>query len=456
MKWRRLAVAAALLLVAGILLADRFGPTEADEVPQGRREVVFWHFWGGPYREVVEDIVARFNASQDEHFVRAIAMPGKNLDLKFFLSVAGQDPPDVLNQDDPVVADFAHRDILTPLDELASPQEYTRLEGWMFPAARKLASYDGRLYALCNGLDIRALFYDETLLSEHGFEPPRTLAELDRIAHALTPPAEDGPRERFGYLPDPRRLWAWGVVFGGRFYDPETGEVTVDSEPIVRALEWMESYRERYGADALSAFRKGDQSLTGASSPLLQGRYAMLMDGQWRVAEIAQVQAAARAAGREVHEYGVVPLPPPPGGREEAGWVNGNFFIVPRGSNNPEGAWEFMKFWSGFGGHEAEAARIAAAGGWIPASEAVVEQPAFQAYLEEYPDFATFVELAGSPNQVPTPSVPGAPRFYDEVVRVAESTLYRPDPPPPREALRTAAERIRRHLQEARRSVPGE
>ncbi len=42
--------------------------------------VVFWHFWGGRDRSVVEDVVARFNASQDRYFVRAVAMPGNNLD----------------------------------------------------------------------------------------------------------------------------------------------------------------------------------------------------------------------------------------------------------------------------------------------------------------------------------------------------------------------------------------
>ena len=31
----------------------------------------------------------------------------------------------------------------------------------------------------------------------------------------------EGRVTRFGYLPDPRRLWAWGIVFGGSFFDLE-------------------------------------------------------------------------------------------------------------------------------------------------------------------------------------------------------------------------------------------
>ncbi len=136
-------------------------PGAGEPLPPGRREVIFWHFWGGHDRQVVEQIVARFNASQNEHFVRAIAMPGSNVDLKLFLGVAGGQPPDVVNQDDPIVADWAARGALTPLDELAAPGESESLDTWLVPAAQALGSYRGRRYALCNGLDVRALYYDQ-------------------------------------------------------------------------------------------------------------------------------------------------------------------------------------------------------------------------------------------------------------------------------------------------------
>lgn len=442
------ALVAAVLLAAVGLLAMREDHDPRDQVPAGRSEVVFWHFWGGKDRPVVEAIVDRFNAAQSDYFVRAIAMPGNNLDLKFFLSVAGADPPDVINQDDPIVADWAHRGALVPLDELATSGEVAELREWLFPAARALAEYDGRLYALCNGLDVRALYYNADILDEFKLTPPRTIAELDHAALVIAPPDSPPPRARYGYLPDPRRIWSWGIVFGGEFYDGAADEVTVDSPEIVSALDWMASYSRRYGADQVARFRKGDQALPGAAFPLLEGRYAMIMDGQWRVAEIAAVERAARERGAKPPHYGVVPLPAPPGGRENAGWVNGNFFVVPRGARNPSGAWAFMKFWSGFGGHEFEAARSCAAGGWIPASRRVVEEPEFQDHLRRSPLFAQFVELAASPNQRPTPAIVGAQYLQDEVIRAAEDSLYKLTPPD--EALRAAQRRVQAR-QEAER-----
>jgi ABC-type glycerol-3-phosphate transport system substrate-binding protein len=59
--------------------------------------------------------------------------------------------------------------------------------------------------------------------------------------------------------------------------------------------------------------------------------------------------------------------------------------------------------------------------------------------------FATFVELAGSPNQVPTPAVPGAQFFQDEIIRAAEDAMYKLTPPD--EALKNATRRVQARLE---------
>ena len=419
--------------------------------PDVREEVVFWHFWGGRDRPIVEQIVARFNDSQDRYRVRAIALPGSNLDLKFFLSVAGGDPPDLMNHDEPIVADWAHRDVLTPLDELADADEIARLSEWLFPAARQLGTYVGRLYALCNGLDIRALYCNKTLLNEHNLPLPKTPADLDHIAETIAPANGETGRQRMGYLPDPRRIWAWGIAFGGEFANPQAKEpaaiITADSPAIVAALEWMAGYSRRYGPSEVAAFRSGEQALTGASFPLLANRrYAVMMDGQWRVRDLAEAQSAAATRGETMDEFVVTPLPYPPGGRPDAGWVNGNFFVVPKQARHKKGAWEFMKFWVGFEGQAAAAAQACAEGGWIPPAQAIVDEPAYQEALVERPLLKEFVRLAGSANQRPVPALPIASLYNQQVIQAAQAVLYRGEDP--HEALSRAAERVRARLRE--------
>lgn len=410
--------AAYAFAAGGIIIwaAMTLSTARQDRVPAGRERVVFWHFWGGAERQAVRDVVARFNRAQDRYWVVEVPVPGQNLDMKFYMALAGGECPDVLNQDEQIIAQWADRGVLLPIEELtADESQYRALLEWLNPAARKIGTYEGRLYALCNAIDIRAMFYRTEAL--HGLPPPQSIAELDRIAKR-----HSGDPARIAYLPDDRRLWAWGVVFGGEFYDEAADRVTANHPRIVAALEWMVSYTRFHGLQKVRAFRSINRE-AGAGSKLLDGRYGLMMDGQWRVAELDAARNADLAAGRPPLDYGVVPLPCPPGGRRHAGWVNGNFFVVPRACRNPLGAWEFMKFWSGFGGNEREAAITAAAGGWIPASRRVVEQPEFQSYLERHPNFRLFVELGDSPHQYPTPPLPVQAYFFERVNLAAEEAL---------------------------------
>ncbi len=447
------------LLAISLVVVVGCGQELEVEYPD-REEVVFWHFWGGRDRPIVQRVVQQFNASQDQYVVRAIAMPGTNLDLKFFLSVAGNDAPDLLNHDDPVVADWAHRGVLTPISELATEAQLQRLQTWLFPAARKLGTYQGKLYALCNGLDIRALYCNQTLLEEYGLNLPKSLSDLDRIAETIAPTEAGSHRKRMGYLPDPRRLWSWGIAFGGNFADLEEAgaqdKITADAPEIVAALSWMASYSRRYGPSQVAAFRSGEQALTGTKFPLLANRrYAVVMDGQWRVRDIAEAYEAhpnqPQPAGQKTEigagdRFAVVPLPAPSGGRSDAGWVNGNFFVVPSQARCKKGAWEFMQFWTGFANSESLAAEACAAGGWIPVSQSVVNEKVYQAAIVKQPLLGEFVRLARSTSQVPVPALPVASLYYQEVIRAAQEVMYRGEDPA--RALQNATEKICNRLQE--------
>ena len=207
----------------------------------------------------------------------------------------------------------------------------------------------------------------------------------------------------------------------------------MDQPKIVQAAKWISRYSQWYGADTINRFRQGDQSLPGKTFPLLPvnddemiGRYALLMDGQWRVRDIDAFVARRRQQGIDCPEFGVCPLPCPDGGRKDAGWVNGNFFVIPRGAKNSAGAVALMRFWIGLDNPD-QAAKTCAAGGWIPVSQRVVETRLFQEYLDRQPLFRQFVHLAGSQDQYPVPVIPGAPMFKREVEKAAASALADPD-----------------------------
>ena len=232
-----------LWLIAGIVAVWGTTISLTSETPMDREEVVFWHFWSGPDGEVVDDVVRRFNESQKDYYVRAVSMPGNNFDMKLFLSITGGDPPDLINQDDPIVGDWAFRGAIYSMDEIAPLEEVERMRKWLLPSARSLGEYDGRLYAVCNGLDIRALYFNREMVEEAlGGPVPvelESVEQLDMISELCTQ-YTNGQLRQIGYLPDPRRLWAWGPVFGGDFYDEQNGRITAGDEAIISALQWMQ------------------------------------------------------------------------------------------------------------------------------------------------------------------------------------------------------------------------
>lgn len=431
------AVVACALCFAPFLVAWYWGaPRDEPAVSLSedpREEVVFWHFWGGGDRVVVQSIIDAFNNRQQRYRVRGIAMPGNNLDMKVFMSVAGGDPPDLINQDDPILVDWKERGAVLPLDSVAAPEELEELDEFLLPTARRLSVIDGRYWALCNGLDIRALYINRTLLDQLRLEPPTTLADLDQIARRASQRDASGRLQRAGFIPDGRRYWAWAQVFGAEPYDAAAQRFDLTSPRSLDALAWMQSYRELFGAAEIASFRQADQSLPGKTFALLARRYVAIMDGQWRVRDIEAFTTARQQQGEPVDRFDVLPLPPPPGGVRGAGWLNGNYFLIPAGAKEADGAWQFMKFWIGVGGNEAFAARICAAGGWIPVSQQVIDSDDYQAYLQSQPLMETFVRLAGSENQQPVPLVRHGSLVKRKLESLGALLMTDPDAPEPKQ-----------------------
>ncbi len=411
-------------------------------IPPGRQRIVLWHLWTGKWQKVVESIVARFNAQQDDYFVDPLLILPDNADTKFFMAVAGGVPPDLMIQWNNIIPDWAHRGILLPIDTLMDQATYQELLDWLFPLAKKIGLYDNRLYAVANGLDIWGLLVNRELCISRGISGlPTTIARLDSMAESLTERNAEGQILRIGFcFEDNQDIWNWAGVFGGGFYDEARQVVTVDHPKNIAALEWMVSHIRRYGVNAYIAFMSQDREKVGTKFPFLSDRQAMVVAGQWRVHDIAEARPGMN--------YEVLPLPYPQAGRPVSARGGGNFFIIPKGARCLDGVWAFIKFWSGFGGFEEEAARICEEGAWIPASDQVVQEKQFQDYCRRFPHFQKFVEFAKSSNIEPLPPIPIQSFFRNRVERGVEEALYLKAAPA--EALARAQEEIEQRLSKVR------
>lgn len=377
-----------------------------------RQRVVFWHMWTGEWKPVVEGIAKRFNESQDRYEVVPLSIPADGATTKFLLSASGGKAPDLVSQWNPVLGTWSDRGLITPLDEVMTPEEAARYRNEAYPIMNAHATYKGRLMAMIAGVDVTAVYYRLDHLKEVGVDEahlPKTMEELVALGQKLDRRDAQGGIRRIGFLPASWKTLA--PAFGGGF--GEGGRMTFDTSANRRAAEFVVAGQRRLGFGNVSRFMASQAADTGMTQPLIAGNFSILLDGQWRVKQTADYAPNL--------PYCIAPLPPPQGGTSNASMTDPNYMMIPRASSCPQGAWAFMKYWIGVDDAEA-GGRNTAAMGWLPYCERVAQSKSYRAYLRKYPRYKTFVDLVASPNLQKFPVTMLQSFVASEIAKAEEGT----------------------------------
>jgi len=263
-----------------------------------------------------------------------------NTSEKLLVAVAAGIAPELTMIGRPSVSQLAFGKSLLCLDEYAKEDGVTAED--FSPAEWEGACWEGHLYSLpfhCGG---PVFFWNKDLFQEVGLDPnkpPKTIAELKEYAERLTEYDSQGKIVRAGFIPwlDQGFLCGWGWIFGGKWYDYETHQLTANHPKNVEALEWILSYTKKYGVHRLDSFASG----SGAEMMhhFYAGTLAMGMLGCWECGEIERYAPGLN--------YGVSAPPYPPGGEANSAWTSGPHSAIPRGVKHTKEAWEFAKFLGG-------------------------------------------------------------------------------------------------------------
>jgi multiple sugar transport system permease protein len=279
---------------------------------------------------------------------------------RFLVSVAGGRPPDVIRFDRYAVSEWAARGAFAKLDDFIArdalsgdpaaihPENFYK-SCWEEIIYQNPVNHDTGVYAIPADVDDRALFYNKDLLARAGYvdangeaRPPRTWDELAEMAGRLTEYDARGSITRLGFAPNFGNAWLYlySWMNGGQFLSEDRRRCTIDSPPVVQALEWMTKiYDSLGGAEKVYAFQSSNQP--GELDPFVQGRVAMKIDGYWNFPEnLAQF-------GRDLnYALAVPPLPASEvaQGRRGFSWVSGWCYAIPATARNKEGGWELLRF----------------------------------------------------------------------------------------------------------------
>lgn len=363
---RTLKNALAILLAAVLCLAG----TALAESAQAPVTINFWHHYSAQSAEnetLTNVLIPKFESENPGIKVNAVSHEWAELHDKILVSASSGSLPDVARCDIAWLPEFQKMGVLVALDE-AMP-DFKDVSGQLLDSAMSTASIGGHDYALALNTNSKILYYNTEMLKAAGVEVPKTLDEWVDAVTKLSGTNANG-QQVWGW--DEPALSGWNVCpfiwsFGGSLTSDDQTVATgyINSDATVKAVE---TFAKLAQGGKLTGFNSGDIPMTDGFGT---GRYAMMLEGPWKVAELAGAYPDVA--------YGTAPIPAGDGGSVS---VLGGEDIAMFNTLNQDAAWKFMQFMTGEYA-ETEMAKC----GQIPVNKAALESDtvksaSFAPYLE--------------------------------------------------------------------------
>jgi ABC-type glycerol-3-phosphate transport system substrate-binding protein len=384
--------------------------------------------WSGPEAENLRKVAAEYTAATGNTVeIEEIARDGYSDKLKTAI-VGGSTDFDAAYASADWVPAFVAANGLQPLDDLiaGNKADFLNLED-LQPGVGNL-TIDGKVYGFPSEGDTAWLFYRKDLLEEAGLEPPQTMDELLAAARRLT------TDDRYGLVigAKPDEIW-WDFMhyfwaFGADLYDPETYEITVNSDQAVEALTFYSALllKEKVVSPDITTY--GYNEILTA---LQEDKAAMGVEWMAATLDLTSCDTSPKVCDKLA--YQLVP-PAEPGqygfGGSSWGWV------VPSASKNQTAGYKFIEWLVGGPG-----AKLWALNGGIPSNTKALADPEV---VSKIPQFELLAEAM--PYRHITPLTTVSDQFVNAMVEACSAAVT--GAKSPREALDEAAEAIDAALKE--------
>ena len=458
---RSLFAVLSVMLIVGLLVPACGAPAEPTAAPEATAaeaqptaaepsgdvvNINFWYAMSGKAGETIEELVKRFNESQDGIVVTPTYQGSYDDAInKLKAGLQSKDVPAVVQ-----IYDIGTR-LLIDLQVVTPVQDFIDAEGFdVSDIEANVANYysvDGKMYSMPFNTSNPVLYYNKNLFQEAGLDPekpPRTWEEVAEYSRALTKKDDSGQVTQYGCA---FALYGWFVeqfiaVQGGYYVNNENGraeratEATFNGPEGVELLTWWKSMLDegicanlgRSTADTKKAFDSGVAAMTLDSTAGLRDR----------------IDAAA---GK--FDVGVGFLPRAnEADYETAGTIIGGaclWVLNPRPEEEQQAAWEFVKFMS-----SADAqAYWHINTGYYPINAKGYNHPDDIAWREQYPQFQVAIDqLHTAPlNNVTAGGLIGV---FPEARQTVEAALEEcfAGQATPQEALDKAAQSVTQAIQD--------
>jgi multiple sugar transport system substrate-binding protein len=338
-------VATAFFLLAATLpLSACFGGGSKSNSSSSSSKPVnltLWAGWSAGTHELkaFQSLVNEYNAKHKKIHVKVV---GDINDTKIIAAIRSGTAPDIVSSFNSYnVGNYCGTGGWINLDKYLK-RDHVDVSGFP-PATRYYTAFGGKRCALPLLADTYGLYYNKALFAKAGItRPPRTISELTADAKRLTQRDTSGAIKVAGIDPligfyenVPER---WGTSFGVKWLDSDNHSIISNDPGWTRLFEWHKSLVDWYGYKQLTRFQAGLGDEFSASQAFEQGKLAMNLDGEWRVAFIANEHPSLN--------YGTAPMPVDDAHPElyGSGYINGTIIGIPRGAKHPDDSWKVVRY----------------------------------------------------------------------------------------------------------------
>ncbi len=200
-----------LVVTCSFLAANAKQETKDD----GPVKVSFWYSFGGNNRKVTEELVARYNSSQDKYFIEA-SFQGDYFESlgKFRTAVVSKNAPTVIQIIGEVLPQIYQNGIVENLEPYFEADKTMDYDDFIFGLSQEgaLEYYGEQAYtfAMPFNRSTPIMYINQDMFDAKGIKPPTTWDELRSAARGLT--VKTGSKTEVYGLELPIDWWFWTAL----------------------------------------------------------------------------------------------------------------------------------------------------------------------------------------------------------------------------------------------------
>ena len=335
------------------------GTTTPDAAKPAEKVSLEFYIWDELQAPAAQQMIDGFRKDHENVEIELTAIPFDQYITKMQTVLSTGTGPDVCWLNTSLSSQYMSTGALEPLTPLAERDGYdlSHLNQNIIDGH----SYDGTLYAIPKDLDTVVVFYNKELFDRAGVPYPDNAWTWDQFRETAKACTIDGVQYGYTNNNNERTYYSLIMANGGSIFNEDHTKATVNTSVAIDAIQFLCDMAavDHSAPSGPEAIELGDQTL------FLNGQAALDINGSWVFAPYAE------ALGDKL---GVAEMPT--GSKGKSSISHGIGYAMPKGGDNVDVAWEFLKY---LGSDEAQAFQ---AKDVIPANNNVAGK-----WAEQYPDY---------------------------------------------------------------------